>query len=87
MNQSHISQRDDYEATCIELDTPVDSAWRWDAIGSRMLGAGFRGCIVNLVYDNMIEELIEEIGKEYEEKIGYKADFYVGTIVNGAVQI
>jgi galactokinase len=37
MNASHVSLRDDYEVTGIELDTLVEEAWKVDGvIGSRM---------------------------------------------------
>lgn len=40
MNASHVSLRDDYEVTGIELDTLVEEAWKVDGvIGSRMTGA------------------------------------------------
>ncbi len=87
MNESHVSLRDDYEVTGLELDTLVATAWKNGAIGSRMTGAGFGGCTISLVYNNSLEEFIEKVGKEYEEKIGYKADFYVVSIDDGARQI
>lgn len=84
MNQSHISLRDDYEVTGIELDTLVEEAWKVDGvIGSRMTGAGFGGCTVSLVKDEAIDTFIEQVGKAYEEKIGYAADFYVVEIGDG----
>mgnify|MGYP000535609327 CR=1 FL=1 len=47
MNASHISLRDDYEVTGIELDTLVESAWNQSGtIGARMTGAGFGGCAI-----------------------------------------
>ena len=55
MNDSHVSLRDDYEVTGIELDTLVEEAWKVDGvIGSRMTGAGFRGCTVTIVKDEAI---------------------------------
>jgi galactokinase len=87
MNESHISLRDDYEVTCSELDILVESSWKNGAIGARMTGAGFGGCAVNLVPDNKLTEFIEKVGKEYEEKIGYEADFYVVSIGDGAREI
>ena len=84
MNQSHISLRDDYEVTGIELDTLVEEAWKIDGvIGSRMTGAGFGGCTVSLVKDEAIDTFIEQVGKAYEAKIGYAADFYVVEIGDG----
>ncbi|MBQ9135929.1 MAG: galactokinase [Lachnospiraceae bacterium] len=84
MNQSHISLRDDYEVTGIELDTLVEEAWKIDGvIGSRMTGAGFGGCTVSIVKDEAIDTFIEQVGKAYEAKIGYAADFYVVEIGDG----
>jgi galactokinase len=87
MNASHISLRDDYEVTGIELDSLVSAAWDNGAIGSRMTGAGFGGCTVSLVQNDSISIFIEKVGKEYLDKIGYKADFYVASIGDGARQI
>jgi galactokinase len=87
MNASHISLRDDYEVTGVELDTLVSAAWGNGAIGSRMTGAGFGGCTVSLVHNESISDFIEKAGQEYLDKIGYKADFYVASIGDGARQI
>lgn len=87
MNESHISLRDDYEVTGIELDTLASAAWQNEAIGSRMTGAGFGGCTVSLIYNDRLSEFIERTGREYEAAIGYKADFYVVSIGDGAKQI
>ncbi len=84
MNDSHVSLRDDYEVTGIELDTLVEEAWKIEGvIGSRMTGAGFGGCTVSLVKDEAIDAFTEQVGKAYLAKIGYKADFYVVEIGNG----
>ena len=78
MNASHVSLRDDYEVTGIELDTLVEEAWKVDGvIGSRMTGAGFGGCTVSIVEDAAVDHFIESVGAAYKEKIGYAADFYV----------
>ena len=84
MNESHISLRDDYEVTGIELDTLVEEAWQVDGvIGSRMTGAGFGGCTVSIVRTDAIDAFIEKVGRAYEKKIGYPADFYVVEIGDG----
>ena len=84
MNDSHVSLRDDYEVTGIELDTLVEEAWKVDGvIGSRMTGAGFGGCTVSIVKDEAIEAFQEKVGKAYLEKVGYAADFYVVQIGAG----
>lgn len=84
MNASHVSLRDDYEVTGVELDTLVEEAWKIDGvIGSRMTGAGFGGCTVSIVKDEAIDAFIEAVGKAYRAKIGYAADFYVVEIGDG----
>ena len=84
MNASHVSLRDDYEVTGIELDTLVEEAWKIEGvIGSRMTGAGFGGCTVSLVKDEAIDSFIEKVGEAYFAKIGYRADFYVVEIGDG----
>lgn len=84
MNASHVSLRDDYEVTGIELDTLAEEAWKVDGvIGSRMTGAGFGGCTVSIVKDGAIDSFIAQVGRAYKEKIGYAADFYVVEIGDG----
>ncbi|MBO5337322.1 MAG: galactokinase [Lachnospiraceae bacterium] len=88
MNASHVSLRDDYEVTGIELDTLVEEAWKVEGvIGSRMTGAGFGGCTVSIVKDEAIDTFIEQVGKAYEAKIGYAADFYVVEIGDGPCEL
>ena len=84
MNASHVSLRDDYEVTGIELDTLVEEAWKVDGvIGSRMTGAGFGGCTVSIVKDEAIETFKKQVGEAYLAKIGYAADFYVVEVGDG----
>lgn len=88
MNESHISLRDDYEVTGIELDTLVELAWNHEAtIGARMTGAGFGGCTVALINKDSVEDFIEKVGQGYKEKIGYEASFYIANIGDGTREI
>ena len=88
MNDSHTSLRDCYEVTGKELDTLVELAWKHKGtIGSRMTGAGFGGCTVSIVERSSQEDFINTVGKEYKEKIGYDADFYVANIGDGTREI
>ena len=85
MNESHVSLRDDYEVTGIELDTLAETAWEQPGVmGSRMTGAWFGGCTVSIVEDDKIDAFIENVGNVYKDKIGYAADFYVVTVGDGA---
>ncbi len=88
MTQSHISLRDDYEVTGLQLDSLAEAAWKVDGVlGSRMTGGGFGGCTVSLVRDEAIPTFIEQVGAEYTEKTGLKADFYIAEIGDGAHRI
>ena len=88
MNASHVSLRDDYEVTGIELDTLVEEAWKVEGvIGSRMTGAGFGGCTVSIVKDDAVDTFIEKVGTAYKAAIGYAADFYVVQIGDGPAKL
>lgn len=88
MNASHVSLRDDYEVTGPELDAMAEAAWKVDGvIGSRMTGGGFGGCTVSLVKEEAIPAFIEFVGKEYNQKTGLKADFYIAEISDGARRV
>ena len=68
-----------------ELDTLVEEAWKADGVvGSRMTGAGFGGCTVSIVKTDCVDNFIRQVGTVYESTIGYKADFYVVEIGDGA---
>lgn len=84
MNGSHDSLRDLYEVTGAELDAMVDAARKVTGVlGARMTGAGFGGCTVSLVHEDSVEQFKEQVGKEYTEKTGLVAEFYVCSIGNG----
>ena len=88
MNASHVSLRDDYEVTGVELDTLVEEAWKVEGvIGSRMTGAGFGGCTVSIVKEEAIDDFIARVGAAYQDKIGYAADFYVVEIGDGPCKL
>jgi galactokinase len=48
MLQSHASLRDDYEVSTPELDELVERLVDTGALGARLTGAGFGGCVVGL---------------------------------------
>ncbi|HZK67962.1 MAG TPA: galactokinase [Paludibacter sp.] len=88
MNASHVSLRDDYEVTGLQLDTMAEEAWKIDGvIGSRMTGGGFGGCTVSLVKNEAIDTFIEKVGAAYEAKTSIKPQFYIAEIGNGACKI
>ncbi len=86
MNASHVSLQYDYEVTGEELDTIVEAAWKQEGVlGARMTGAGFGGCAVSIVNTAAVDSFIRKVGKEYSDKIGYEATFYVVEVGNGPI--
>ncbi|WP_043932340.1 galactokinase [Bacillus sp. EB01] len=88
VNDSHVSLKEDYEVTGIELDTLAEAAWEQEGVlGARMTGAGFGGCAIALVEKEHADRFIEEVGRAYKDKIGYEATFYVASIGDGTKEI
>jgi galactokinase len=88
MNVSHESLRDNYEVTGPELDAMVEAAWKINGvIGARMTGAGFGGCTVSIVKDDVVEQFILQVGEVYHRSTGLKADFYMAEPSSGVKEI
>jgi galactokinase len=57
MDASHESLRDDFEVSCPQLDALVEAARSSGALGARLTGAGFGGCIVALALERDVERV------------------------------
>ena len=88
MIESHISLRDLYEVTGIELDTLFEEALKVKGVlGTRMTGAGFGGCTVSIVHKSAIDDFKRYVGENYRLKTGLTPDFYVMETGEGAREI
>ncbi|MBP2241783.1 galactokinase [Cytobacillus eiseniae] len=88
MNESHLSLRDNYEVTGLELDTVVHAAWAHEGvIGARMTGAGFGGCAIAIVKKDKVNDFKKHIQASYRKKVGYDPTFYTATIGDGAKEL
>lgn len=88
LKAANDSIRDLYEVTGFELDSMIEAAAKAPGcIGSRMTGAGFGGCTVNIVEESQIDAFIETTGKLYTEATGLTPAFYVCSIGDGAREI
>lgn len=86
MKESHRSLSEDYEVTGEEMDALAEAAWKQQGVlGSRMTGGGFGGSTVSIVKEECVESFIENTGREYTERTGLTADFYVVEIGTGPV--
>lgn len=71
ISASHSSLRDDFAVSCPEVDTLVEIADDCDgALGSRMVGAGFGGCILTLTTAAELEQVAASIGRTYGKILG-----------------
>lgn len=72
--QGHRGLRDEYEVSCLELDTLVELASTVPGVlGARMMGGGFGGCTVNLVADEAIASLKQLVDEQYPLRTGLQA--------------
>jgi galactokinase len=88
MTQSHMSLKNDYEVTGLELDSIVENALKIpECIGARMTGAGFGGCAIALVTTTRLEQFKAAVAQGYQEETGLIPDFYAASIVDGVKSI
>jgi galactokinase len=83
--ESHASLRDLYEVSTSALDAMVDVARAVPGVvASRMTGAGFGGCTVNLVLADAVPALKAAVDGEYVRRTGLKPHIYPVALVGGA---
>ncbi len=88
MNASHDGLRDDYQVSCRELDILVEAARSSPGVlGSRLMGAGFGGCTINLVESGALEEFQNRVGRDYRTKTGRDPLFHMSLLSSGAEEI
>ncbi|TDD45017.1 galactokinase [Kribbella antibiotica] len=84
---SHVSLRDDFEVTVPELDVAVDTALAAGALGARMTGGGFGGCIIALTATDSAAPVLDAIEKAFAEKGFTAPSALAATPSNGASRI
>ncbi|MCF0094720.1 galactokinase [Micromonospora sp. MH99] len=68
LTASHVSMRDDFEITVPEIDTAVEAALSAGALGARMTGGGFGGCVLALVDTDRVEAVAAAVTAAYAER-------------------
>lgn len=68
LTEAHVSLRDDYEVSCVELDVAVDAANAAGALGGRMVGGGFGGSAIALVKLSEAEAIASAVAAAFSEK-------------------
>jgi len=86
MVEAHASMRDDFAASCMEVDTLVEIANKQaECFGARITGGGFGGCTVNVVRAERAEGFVETLKREYAAKTGIAAECFVCAPSDGAL--
>ena len=86
LNEAHESVREDFEASCPEVDVLVDLAQKLPGCyGARITGGGFGGCTVNLVEEAHAETFAKEIARGYQAAVGIEPQVYICEAVDGAM--
>jgi galactokinase len=65
LSDSHISLRDDFEVSCDELDLLTDIAISSGAVGARLTGAGFGGCVLALASLERLEGVLGALREQF----------------------
>lgn len=77
-DESHASQRDDYEVSVPQVDTLVSlTRARPGVFGARLTGGGFGGSIVGLVERGREMEVATEVLEAYRREVGLRATVLV----------
>ena len=84
MNESHEGLRFGYEVSCPELDLLADGARGLPGVlGSRMMGAGFGGCTINLVREAELPGFLTEMAWIYRRSLGKEPLIHVCRLTDG----
>ncbi len=88
MAEAHVSFRDDFAASCAEVDRLVEIAsGQPGCFGARITGGGFGGCTVNLVEASQVDRFVTEVQKHYAAATGIRADCFVCEASDGALAL
>jgi galactokinase len=68
MYESHVSMRDDFEISVVELDAAVETALAFGAVGARMTGGGFGGAAIALTPKDKIDSLTLAVKYEFKKR-------------------
>jgi galactokinase len=88
MYASHVSLRDDYEVSCVEIDALVEIARAVPGVyGTRITGGGFGGCIVALCSARAVEPLTAAIAKDYPTQAHGKVATTFSTVPSAGASV
>ena len=87
LNESHRSLRDDFDVSTPELDALASALVDAGAVGARLTGAGFGGCVVGLASRDEADVIVETAAGRYWSQTGHQPRAFVFRAVDGAGRI
>ncbi|MDF1490139.1 galactokinase [Tessaracoccus caeni] len=84
LDASHASMRDDYEITVPTVDLAVETAKSAGALGARMTGGGFGGCIIALCQAGTAETIAQAIAAAFAEREYNAPEWFTAVPAPGA---
>ncbi|GAA0207876.1 galactokinase [Saccharothrix mutabilis subsp. mutabilis] len=84
LTASHESLRDDYEVTVPELDVAVEALLAAGALGARMTGGGFGGCVIALVAAAEVERCAAAVREAFARNGFIAPGCFTATAAAGA---
>jgi len=87
MLASHASSRDDMGVSTPDLDALVECLCDAGALGARVTGAGFGGCVVALVPTSLAGDIVEKATAAYRERTDHEPTAWLVEAADGAARV
>ena len=84
LTASHRSMRDDFRITVPEVDTAVDALLEAGALGARMTGGGFGGCVIGLVPERSLDAAGDAVRRAFADAGFGEPDLFTAEPSQGA---
>ena len=84
LTASHRSMRDDFRITVPEVDTAVDALLEAGALGARMTGGGFGGCVIGLVPEQSVHAAGDAVRRAFADAGFGEPDLFTAEPSQGA---
>ncbi|MBV8488812.1 MAG: galactokinase [Planctomycetaceae bacterium] len=86
ISASHASSRDDFENSSPALDALIEAAQAAPGfLGGKLSGAGWAGCIVNVVLADQADAFAESVRTTYARKLGVTPEIHICQAAGGAL--
>ncbi len=85
IRESHISSRDLFEVSILELDILAAAAWQVPGCyGARMVGGGFGGCVAVLAHESAAAEITRSMEDAFQSEFHRKPPIFLCRASKGA---